>query len=259
VGLPELRKVVGFQLGYGRSGWSTAQEDEIDDVIQSGVRRVYYPPAVSPGAYGAITLDTLGYEWSWLQPTTTLSIVSGTGDYDLPDDFGRLIGRLYYAPETYRKSIIEVSVGTILTGRANSNRSGDPYWAATRFKSSDGTNGQRQEVLFYPEPDTDRTLTYKYEAYQGALNEAHPYPLGGMKLAELYIESCLAVAERRIDDEPGVHSQEFERLLVDAIARDKKNGATHFGQMGHKEAYAEEFRRGWGSGTYPITYRGESI
>lgn len=251
VGLPELRQEVGFFLGYGIAGWSAAQETEIDRIIQSGVRRVYYPPAASQ--------ETLGYEWSWLRPMTTLSLVADDYDYDLPDDFGRLIGPFHYPPATYVKSIPEVSIGKIISERANSNHTGDPWWVATRWKSSDGSGGQRREAIFYPTPDASRVLTYQYEAYQGALTEANPYPLGGMKLAELYIESCLAVAESRLDDSAGQHRAEFEALLVDAVARDRKNGAQYYGDVGNHEPVDGEFRRGWGSATYPITYHGDTI
>ena len=252
IGLPDLRKEVGFFLNYGTSGWSAAQQAEIDRYIQSGVRRVLYPPAVTP--------ETLGYEWSWLRPTTTLQTVIAQGDYDLPDDFGRIVGDFHFPTEEYRAGIVHVSEGKILEERANANLTGAPYWYAIRWKATTGTTGQRQEVLFYPEPDTVWSLIYTYEAYQGALSDTYPYPPGGMKLAELYIESCLAVAESRADDEDkGKHQQQYEALLIDAISRDRRNGAKFYGNMGHHEDEGFEFRRGWGESTYPITYHGDTI
>jgi len=254
VGVADLRAEVGFFLGYGRTAdnWSAAQLAEINSVVQSGVRRVYYPPAIDA--------STLGYEWSWLRPTTTLDIESDTADYDLPDDFGRLVGCFHYPAEEYRTSIVHVPISRILADRAASSLTGAPVKCATRFKSSDGSAGQRQEVLFFPEPDSDWTLSYEYEAYNGALTDDYPYPLGGMQLAELYTESCLAVAEQRLDDEAGGnHMRAYELLLLDAVARDRKRGPKSYGQMGHVEQGSAEFRRGWTGGTYPITYGGEDI
>jgi len=253
VGFPDLQKEVGFLIGYGRTPekWGATKEAEIDGVVQSGVRRVYYPPAVNA--------DTLGYEWSWLRPTETLDITSDEGDYDLPDDFGRLVGAIHYPADEHRDSIVIVSVGKLLAMRANSDRSGAPSFAAIRYKASTGAAGQRQEILFYPEPDADWTLSYEYEAYSGALSDDFPYPLGGMQLAELYIESCLAVAEQRINDESGKHTQQYQALLLDAIARDRKRGARLYGQMGHIESGEPEFRRGWTGSVYPLTYDGETI
>lgn len=252
IGFPELQSEVGFFLGYGRADWSAAKEADIDRIIQSGIRRVYYPSALS--------VEMAGYEWSWLKPTETIDIESGEADYDLPDDFGRLIGGIHYSPGEYRQSISIVSVGKILAMRANSSLTGAPAFAATRYKSSTGVNGQRQEILFFPEPDSDWTLYYEYEAYSGALSDTYPYPLGGMQLAELYIESCLAAAEERLTDEVGVHAERYKALLVDAIARDKKRGTRNFGSMGNVErGGGVSFRRGWGSSTYPITYHGVDI
>ncbi len=252
VGFPELQIETADFLGYGRTpNWSTAREALIDSIVQSGVRRVYYPPTASP--------EVSGYEWSWLQPTTTLAVVSGTSDYDLPDDFGRLVGPFHFPAEEYRKPVIEVSVSRILQLRTYSFQTGGPYYVATRFKSSDGSGGQRQEVLFFPEPDEDWTMIYEYEAYNSALSDSFPYPLGGMKLSELYIESCLAVAESRSGDELGVHTQTFQALLIDAIARDRKHGAKYFGQMGGGDSGVSEFRRGYTGSVYPIEYKGEPI
>lgn len=319
IGYPELKSCVGFFLGYGRTSgdWSAAQKSEIESYIHSGVRRVYFPAAVDKG--------TIGYEWTWLKPTTTLSIqgpyVTGTieiasgvvtltdgtfpswtangritvsgasytvdtrdGDsqatldntsvtvasgtsyslsqmtYDLPDDFGRFASELFYEPDQHCSPILVISTAQVLQLRASTTLTGNPRFVAVRFKSATpAAIGSRQEALFYPTPGEAHTLYYEYEAYSGKLTDSLPYPLGGMQMAELYIESCLAVAEVRGDDEPGIHSGEFDRLLLDAIARDRKRGAKIFGQMGHKEHTLSLFRRGWTAGTYPITYKGVQI
>jgi hypothetical protein len=254
VGFPELQSECGYYLGYGRThaSWTAAQLAEVLGIVNSGVRRVYYPPAINA--------QTVGYEWSFLRPTTTLSItVEGGCDYDLPDDFGRLVGVFHYAAAEYRNPISIISVSRLLDLRASSDTTGSPTYAAIRYKASTGSAGQKQEVLFFPTPDASKTLSYEYEAYNGALSDSYPYPLGGMQLAELYIESCLAIAETRINDEIGQHAQQFQALLVDAIARDRKRGAQMYGHMGNVEEETEFFRRGYTGSVYPITYGGETI
>ena len=249
IGWPELQQSVGFFLGYGRTigDWSVAHLAEIALNVQSGVRRVYYP------------MNGEGYEWSFLRPTKTLAIVTDDGDYDLPDDFGRLIGDLHFAADTNRIGIARISVGRLLELRSRSDRNDAPVYVAIRYKESDGSGGQRQEALFWPEPSEDWTLSYEYEAYSGELSDTYPYPLGGMQLAELYTESCLAVAEQRVNNEAGLHTQAYQALLVDAIARDKKRGAKIFGQMGHVELYYARPLHGMTSSPYPITYRGMDL
>ena len=257
VGYADLCAEVGRFLGYGSTSanWSASQLAEIDGYVQSGVRRVYYPPAIQ-----GLPQDMLGYEWSFLRPTTTLDIEDGEGDYDLPDDLGRIVGCFYYAADEHRNAIHQVSIGKLMALRASSDQSGYPYCFASRFKTEDRTTGSRQEALFYPEPDVDKTLSYEYEAYSGALSDDYPYPIGGMKLAELYIESCLAVAEIRANEEAGIHTATYQALIVDAIQRDRKRGAQYYGQMGDSSDNSTvEFRRGYTGTVYPITYNGEVI
>lgn len=252
VGFSQLVGEVGRFLGMGYKAYASyaaSQQSIINQIVQSGVRRVYFPPAVNA--------DIVGYEWSWLKPSTTLPLVVADYDYDLPDDFGRLTNTLNYSADSYLSPISIISVNKLLAMKAASDLSGNPTHAAVRFKASTGTTGQRQEILFYPKPSAVYTLSYEYEAYSGALSDAYPYPLGGMQLSELYIESCLAVAESRMKDEIGIHNQQFTALLVDAIKRDRKNGAHYFGQMGNKEVCTEEFRRA--SNNYTITYKGAYI
>lgn len=325
IGFVELKEAVGFFLGIGRGGtlfadWAARTPDPtsvVEDIVQSGVRRVYYPPSD-------------GYEWSWLRPSATMYLgasgtdgtVSGTsfdsatftdwvaqgittddevtisgsdasdgtyeissvtvgaitlaespGDdtgltfrvgrspanYDMPDDFNRLVGNLHYAADENRAGITIVPLSIILEKRARFDQSGYADFAAFRFKSSDGTSGSRQEILFYPEPDAYKVLSYEYEAYTGKLTTGAPYPLGGMHLAELYIESCLAVAESRQNDEAAVHTEQYKALLEDAIARDKKKGGRNYGQMGGGEMELREWRRGYTGTTYPIEYKGVLI
>jgi len=333
IAFAELKAEVGHFLGHGRGGvafadWEARTPDpttEVEALVQSGVRQVYYPPALSA--------EIAGYEWSFLRPSTTLpigasgtdgSIVGdqfdsatyadwtaqgittddtvyvtapaasvgtytidsvaagaitltespgdatdltfnirrGTANYALPDDFSRLIGSLHYGPDTYRAAIKVVSSEALLEMRARDDRTDYPFYAASRSKSSDRTTGQRSEILFWPALSASAagsSLYYAYEAYSGKLSDTYPYPLGGMYLAELYIESCLAIAEQRIHGEAGLHSEKFKALLVDAIARDRKKGAQIYGQMGHQEPAYERIRHGDTGGTYPITYNGAAI
>jgi hypothetical protein len=253
IGFEDLVGEVGSFLGFGRktyTSYSTSRKVLINSIVQSGVRQVYYPPAV--------IAETTGYEWSWLRPVSTIDIESGTSDYDLPDNFGRLIGTLHYPSAEYREDIVVVSVSKLLQMRAASDLTGAPAYAAIRYKESDRTDGQRQEILFFPEPDDDWTLSYEYESYSGVISDTYPYPLGGMQLAELYIESCLSVAENRVNEEPGTHTQKFKELLVDAIKRDGKRGARIYGNMGDAELEQGRFYRGI-TGTTVITYNGDII
>ena len=245
----DLKSEVGYFLGYGSDSaeWSTSEETEIEKYVQSGIRQFYYPPAIEG-------VDT-GYRWSWLTPVTTLTTVADDSDYDLPDDFGQIAGSITFAADSGYAPITVINEGLLRAMQADSDLTGHPRYAAIRFKTSDGSDGQRQEILFYPTPDAAYTLTYKYEAYNGKLTDANPYPLGGMACSELALESCLSVAEQRSEDKKGVHWDSFVRLLVSAIARDKKNGAKYYGPMGNTSEYTQTTRT---RATSEITYKGET-
>jgi hypothetical protein len=329
IGFTELKQEVGSSLGHGRGGvsfadWTARTPDpttEVEALVQSGVRRVYYPLGI-PGI--------VGHEWSWLRPSTTLLLgASGTdgtitgdqfdsatytdwttqgittadqvhvtaptaaigtydiasvaagaitlttspGDatsltfavkrspanYDLPDSFGRLIGELHFAPDDNYASIQTIPLDTLLEMRSREDREDVPLYCAVRPKAEDRTTGQRWEILFWPRLDTSYTLYYTFEAYSGALSASYPYPLGGMSLAELYIESCLAVAEQRINDEAGLHTQAYQALLIDAVERDRKRSPKLYGYMGHSEDAIERRRHGDTGGVYPLTYKGSLL
>ena len=56
---------VGWILGYSRDSdnWSAAQLAQINAVVQSGVRRFYYPPGIG---------QSKPHEWSFLKPDTSM-------------------------------------------------------------------------------------------------------------------------------------------------------------------------------------------
>jgi len=255
LGWGDFKSEVGFILGYGTASgsWSAAQEAEIELIVNTAYRRVLYPPAMQG--------VPVGYEWSFLRPTTTLAIVADDGDYDLPDSYGRIVGGFHYAADQHKAMIRQVPLSQLLEMRSTSDMNGYPNFFATRWKSSDGTDGQRQEVLFYPEPDASYTLYYSFDANTEPLSDTYPYPLGGMQMSELYKEACLAVAEARNEDTQGIHTQLFQSLLVDQIARDIKRGSgQNYGKMGAPSELDDvaEWRRGneLHSGAYSITYDG---
>jgi hypothetical protein len=97
-----------------------------------------------------------------------------------------------------------------------------PIIAAQRPKAGTGTTGQRFELLLHPIPDAIYVITYRYRALQGKLSTGSPYPLGGQQFAEVILESILAMAEVRKNDELGLHSQRYRDLLATAVEQDRR-------------------------------------
>jgi len=251
----DFQNEVGRFLGYGvtQGSWSSAQEATVQSCVHSGVRNVMFPPMI-PGGMN-------GYAWSWMHPTTTIDTTASQGEDDLPDDFHQLIGDFHHASNTGYTRVKRVSEGEILERRALDDYNGFPKLCAIRYKSRTGADGQRQEVLWYPEPDDAYTLSYSYDVYPGQLSDTYKYPPGGSSLSELYLESCLAVAEQRVLDMEGIHSKNFMAMLIAAIERDKRRAPTNYGRMGHYEGTSREqtLFRGQRTGSYYLTYDGTPL
>ena len=116
--------------------------------------------------------------------------------------------------------------------RNRSSQTGRPRFAAVESVNEFGERGQRKSLILFPTPDREYSLAFKGDADTGKIDaEQHTMPLGGAMFAELIMESCLAVAEQKANDEIGLHTQNFNSLLVSTIQRDRKSGAQNFGRM----------------------------
>lgn len=248
-----LAEVMAF-LGYGSDSvaWTVAQRAEGDRYVQAGVRRFYYPPAVAG--------VEAGYAWSFLYPVTTLATIADQGEQPLPADLGRVLGGFFYEEGQHRRSIVQVSEQRLQELRSRSSSStGRPEVASVRHMPKDPQRGQRLEVAWWPVPGAAYTLTFQYEAFAGKLSADNPYPLGGMRHAELLVQAILSVAEERANDEDGAvgpHGARFERLLAAAVQQDRRHGARHFGDMGDRPDCPPRLPRRLESITHPITYNG---
>jgi len=252
IGYEDLLKEVGGFLGYGVDGLRLDPEklNEVDRYVQSGIRQFYYPPAIQG--------VEVGYQWSFMKPSGQLTTVADQESNDLPDNFGNMVGMaIYYPQDNFHAPIALVSVGQIMARKSVDSLAGAPSMACVQFKSSEGDDGQRSEVVWWRVPDAEYTLDYVYNAYAGKITEDNPYPLGGMRFAEVITESCLAIAEQRANDTRGLHTESFMTLLASAIEIDRKSSAKFYGQMGGAEISVKGSRRNFGE-TYPITYKGDT-
>ena len=244
-----LQKEVGwYWLGERTSSnWSTAETDQINEVINAGLRQFYHPPPVGGGK--------LAHKWSFLEPVTTLTTVATTSDYTLPASFGGMTGPLTYAASDNRWYPIEITSEhriRMLRQRDFNTLNTFPLSAAVRARASNGSDGQRFELLLWPTPDKAYTLSYRYHALQSKLSASNPYPLGGEAHAETILESCLSIAEQRLEDKAGVHSQKFHERLAASISYDKQQftpermGYNSDRSDGHAPA-ENEYRRFFGT------------
>lgn len=225
----DLAREVGRYLGYGPTSgnWSSDEAQEINDVIASGLRQFYDPPAISAGMRP--------HKWRFLRPSTTLAIVANDSDYDLPDNFGWMLGDLTFGSSD---NIIQPAVKLIGEGQirmlqqGNIVTSGPPKYAAVRPKTTTGVTGQRFELLIWPTPDATYTLSYQYRALLNKIDASNPYPYGGQIHGETILASCLAVAEDRHEDAQAEKRQRFMERLSASIEQDSQLDQEFFGYNG---------------------------
>ncbi len=242
-------------LGYGdaHASITDSQKREIDSYVQAGVRQFYYPPATQQE-------EDSGYEWSFLRPSGQVVTTPGVSTVPLPSGFGRLIGNVTFDPELYISPAIHCSEGAVRKHLSTRPQEGPPRMISARRLPSYDENGQQCEFLLYPIPDAEYVLTFMQEADSGNLSaNMRPYPLGGARFSETIMESCLAVAEQRANDEMGIHTQKFAMMLASAIAQDKKFSATYYGPMSVsdlEQGGISVTRCFHGRKTFPVSYKG---
>jgi hypothetical protein len=250
---------VGLFLGYGRgatkgdTAWDTRQTAAIESCVRSGVRQFYFPPPV-PGF-----CDT-SYDWSFLRPTATLTLTSGDATIALPDDFGGFEDRGTLTTTGAMPVPLElVGEGRIRQMYAEQpSATGQPLLMALRpIKGTATSAGQRFELYLFPTPEKDYSLSYEYYVLPDVLDGTSPYAYGGGSHSETILESCLAIAEQRLDDSSTVHTMKFMERLAASIALDRRMKPEKLGYNGDRSD-GLDVRRGRLHGLARVTYNGVS-
>lgn len=207
-----LRREIGRFLGYGRDpdDWDSDQTQDVTDIIAGGLRQFYWHPPVE---------GRDRHEWSFLRPSDTLTLVAGTSNYSLPADFGSLVDEFTYGAGDNLSRMTKLNPEQ-LRQKQTVVQTGDPTCFAVKVKAHASGANQRYEVDFYPTPSVSRTLTYRYSISPDVIDATDDYPRGGAVHAETILESCLAVAEKTLNDEEGVHYKRFMERLAASIELD---------------------------------------
>lgn len=229
----DLEAEVGLFLGYGRgeehgdSAWTNKQQAAIESCVKSGLRQFYFPPPI----------DGRVHDWSFLKPVRSVTYADGERTVELPDDFGQFEGMITVATAdgtTVTEPVPIVGEGMIRQQYAKlPEATGRPALAAVRPKKGTGAErGQRFELFLFPQADEDYTLTFAMYLVGEALTGERPYAYGGGAHAETILESCLAIAEQRLDDAIGVKTAKFMERLAASIALDRRVKPQHLGYNG---------------------------
>ena len=220
--MTDIKTEVADYCRFGRSSsvWSTDQAARLTSYLTSGLHQFYFPP-ILPG-------ESVSHPWSFLKPYTTLTTVADTYLYDMPDNFAFIEGLMVHDAAMLYRELKQVSPEKLLAMRAMADISQVPQLFAIRPKSAGGVVSTKYEMLMYPTPDAAYLLNYQYALIPDALSAEAPYPLGGPQHAETILESCLAIAEQRIDDKIDIHQSLFMQKLQASVAIDRRVGASQW-------------------------------
>ncbi len=220
VGYSDLKREVGFYLGFGTDSaeFLADQLSLVDSIIQSGLRQFYNPPIV-PG-------QNKPHLWSFLKPSRSITFEKSKKDYTLPDDVAGVDGVMTFEADQGWVALQQMDSTRIRELRQRTYQSeissGRPRYFALRPLKVEGVVGQRYEMMVWPEPNKEYVMDYRYEVLPQKLSDTSPYPYGGGKHGETIIESCLAVAESRADDEQGNHQRKFMERLTASVEADAR-------------------------------------
>ena len=219
-----LRREIGRFANSGRSAsdWDSTQETDIEDALQKGLRRFYWPELEIPNPNGPADKEV--YHWSFLQERFPLNLVAGAYRYDLPQSFNRMAEDFVYSDGSKQFPLERVSDRQLRSLRSTENKQGPPRYYAISSRVAMPGKYQQHEVSFYPTPLAAAEVTGILEIDPPATSSTEPYVLGGAMHAETVLESCLAAAELIFFPEtgPGIHAQQFERCLRRSIEADRE-------------------------------------
>ncbi len=243
--LDDLAGEVGLFLGYGRGSplgdppWNTQQQAAITSCVKSGLRQFYFPPPIE-GQESA-------YDWSFLKPVASVTFAQGASTIALPDDFGGFEGQITLSSTASQVSwpVDLVHEGTVRQRYSElPNASGRPLIASLQpLKPTTLSSGQRFQLFLFPLADQAYTLQFEYYVLADYLTGLLPYALGGMAHIETILESCLSIAEQRLDDASSVHSMKFKERLLGSISLDRRNKAQKLGYNADRSDRMDQFNR----------------
>lgn len=219
----EILQAVGDFLDYGRNQhvWTREQTAQINRIVRSAEQQFYHPA---------------GHTWAFLKLELSLSITSGTADYDLPDGFGGFFSQslAYVAANNKPYPVKQTGVSQLQAMRQQEGLANkiQARWFAVNAKAPTQAASQTFEVLLFPTPNSDGTLVGLYFANPDAMTDSLPYAAGGAVHSETLLACCLAEAELLRDKRPGPMRERYLERLAASIEHDRRSGPKSFGYNG---------------------------
>ena len=180
--------------------------------------------------------------WNAALSSTSDTYTIGPADWDLPEDFGAMIGDMTYRERTTYPPLKLVGSSRIRQLRQDAGlvTSDRPKVVAIRSKSqatesgsaqSGADEGVRWEVMFWPDPDAEYTFEYDYWVSVDEITSALAFPTGAMHGGAI-MAACMWVAQEYADPQNAqfnMHDRFIEALRA-SIMFDRQLHGGEFGK-----------------------------
>jgi len=174
------------------------------------------------------------YDWSFLKPEWQLTTIVNQWEYELPQDYKRLITPLHFSLSDAYPPVRETTYEDIIYRRSVSDIDMYPERYATRAGTYDKDIGQRYMIVFYPTPDSSYTLHGRMEIMPVKLDSDADLPIGGAEFSGVLKQLCLAEAESSQDEVVGVQQQKAQAMLGQAMMNDSRKNPRTLGYLADK-------------------------
>lgn len=212
----ELRRNLSRAAGYTHSpstlSSSSNEYQTLEDAIRTGLRDFYQPRYVAEGQPLHI--------WSFLKKHTDIPLVAGSRHAPLPEDFAQLTGGLRYSAGTGLSPIALVKDEDIYSLISKEDQIGPPRYAAVTTVDQDGQT--KYQLIVYPKPAEDYTLSVEYRFEPETISAAAPYPRGAALHSETILAACLVALDKIINPESGEskYSARYQSLMMSSLGLD---------------------------------------
>jgi len=183
-------------------------------------------------------------DWSFLTKKGTVTTVSGTHIYPLPDGFVHVVnGRIMYALDTQNQDIRERSYAQIMSMRAGSVPTMYPLYFAVSPSDYAVTTGTRYQLILHSVPTAVYKLNYRYKFDPPSLVYETDKHVGDASFSIAVLQCVFAAIEA--DSEKNSSKQETLAVqrLVEAKVNDSDKVPDTLGYNGSGVETTPRYRR----------------
>lgn len=219
----DLYSQVSYFTGITQTGTAPTGTDltTCKDIVHRGYRQFLYPINMKTGQL---------HQWSFLRKYYTFT-TTGNWKYSLPEDFSEILDHPCFDSDTAYNPLKKRNGDQIKQLRASDNSTCYPECYAIVSSGYSLETGSTYEIWLYHTPDGSYSLSFFYRFDPLKPSTSTDLLVGGVRVTEAILESCLAVAEQDKDDKLGHHTQLANNLIQTMIVADGVTDSDYLGNL----------------------------